>query len=71
MPAIVTENLTRRFGNFTAVNKVNIKVEPGEVFGFQFFSGSVMSRATEFTNFSSECEPAASRKPRPLPSVLM
>jgi ABC-2 type transport system ATP-binding protein len=40
MPAIVTENLTRRFGNFTAVNKVNIKVEPGEVFGFLGPNGS-------------------------------
>jgi len=40
MSAIVTENLTRRFGNFTAVNKVNIKVEPGEVFGFLGPNGS-------------------------------
>ena len=36
-----------------------------------FFSGSVMSRATVLTNFSSECEPSTPRKPRPLPSVLM
>jgi ABC-type multidrug transport system ATPase subunit len=40
MSAIVTENLTRRFGNFTAVNNVNLKVEPGEVFGFLGPNGS-------------------------------
>jgi ABC-type multidrug transport system ATPase subunit len=40
MPAILTEKLTRRFGNFTAVDKVNIKVEPGEVFGFLGPNGS-------------------------------
>jgi ABC-type multidrug transport system ATPase subunit len=40
MAAIVTENLTRRFGNFTAVDKVSIKVEQGEVFGFLGPNGS-------------------------------
>jgi ABC-type multidrug transport system ATPase subunit len=40
MPAIVTENLTRRFGKFTAVNRVNFTVERGEVFGFLGPNGS-------------------------------
>ena len=40
MPAIRTENLTRRFGDFTAVNKVSISVEKGEVFGFLGPNGS-------------------------------
>ena len=40
MPAIVTENLTRRFGKFTAVDRVNFKVERGEVFGFLGPNGS-------------------------------
>lgn len=40
MPAIVTENIVRRFGDFTAVKGVNIKVEPGEVFGFLGPNGS-------------------------------
>lgn len=40
MSAIVTKDLTRRFGDFTAVNKVTIKVEPGEVFGFLGPNGS-------------------------------
>lgn len=40
MPAIVTENLTRRSGRFTAVDRVNFKVERGEVFGFLGPNGS-------------------------------
>jgi ABC-2 type transport system ATP-binding protein len=31
---IDTENLTRTFGNLTAVNKLNLHIEKGEVFGF-------------------------------------
>jgi ABC-2 type transport system ATP-binding protein len=40
MPAIQTTNLTRRFGDFTAVNNVSITVEKGEVFGFLGPNGS-------------------------------
>ena len=40
MAAILTENLTRRFGDFTAVDGVNLRVEPGEVFGFLGPNGS-------------------------------
>jgi ABC-2 type transport system ATP-binding protein len=40
MFAIVTENLTRRFGKFTAVDQVNLTVERGEVFGFLGPNGS-------------------------------
>ena len=40
MPAIETKDLTRRFGDFTAVNKVSITVEKGEVFGFLGPNGS-------------------------------
>ena len=32
--AIEAINLTKRFGDFTAVNKVNFKIEKGEIFGF-------------------------------------
>ena len=31
---IETENLTRKFGDLTAVDSVNLKVNPGEIFGF-------------------------------------
>jgi ABC-type multidrug transport system ATPase subunit len=40
MHAIQTTNLTRRFGDFTAVNKVSLSVEKGEVFGFLGPNGS-------------------------------
>ena len=33
-PAISTENLTRRFGDLIAVEEVNLKVAPGQFFGF-------------------------------------
>ncbi len=33
-PAIVAEELTRRFGKFTAVDHVSFKIERGEIFGF-------------------------------------
>ena len=33
-PAIVAEGLTRRFGDFTAVDHVSFRIERGEIFGF-------------------------------------
>ena len=33
-PAIVAENLTRRFGSFTAVDHVSFSIRRGEIFGF-------------------------------------
>jgi ABC-2 type transport system ATP-binding protein len=33
-PAILTEGLTRRFGDFTAVEGVNLSVAPGQFYGF-------------------------------------
>ncbi len=40
MKAISTKDLTVRFGNFTAVDRVSISVEPGEIFGFLGPNGS-------------------------------
>ncbi len=34
MPAIATEGLTRRFGDFVAVDDVNLRVAAGQFFGF-------------------------------------
>jgi ribosome-dependent ATPase len=33
-PAIEAKGLTQRFGSFTAVDHVNFRIEPGEIFGF-------------------------------------
>ena len=40
MSAIKTEGLTRRFGDFTAVDHISFNVEKGEVFGFLGPNGS-------------------------------
>lgn len=40
MPAISTDQLTIRFGNFTAVDRVSLAVEAGEIFGFLGPNGS-------------------------------
>jgi ABC-2 type transport system ATP-binding protein len=38
--AIEAHELTRRFGDFTAVNRITFHVEPGEVFGFLGANGA-------------------------------
>ncbi len=40
MPAIVAEKIARKFGTFTAVKDVDLRVEAGEVFGFLGPNGS-------------------------------
>ena len=39
-PVIHTENLTKRFGNFTAVDNISFSVGKGEVFGFLGANGA-------------------------------
>jgi ABC-2 type transport system ATP-binding protein len=39
-PAIVARDLTRRFGEFVAVNRISFDVEVGEVFGFLGANGA-------------------------------
>jgi ABC-2 type transport system ATP-binding protein len=39
-PAIIVRNLTKRFGNFTAVDGINFEVYHGEIFGFLGPNGS-------------------------------
>jgi ABC-2 type transport system ATP-binding protein len=39
-PAILVKNLTKHFGNFTAVDDVNLEIQPGEIFGFLGPNGS-------------------------------
>lgn len=40
MSAIVVDELTRRFGDFTAVDRVSFEVKPGEIFGFLGANGA-------------------------------
>jgi ABC-type multidrug transport system ATPase subunit len=37
---ILAENLTRRFGHFTAVDSINLEIEKGDIFGFLGPNGS-------------------------------
>ena len=39
-PTILVKNLTKKFGNFTAVNNINFEVRQGEIFGFLGPNGS-------------------------------
>ena len=39
-PAIITKNLTKHFGDFTAVNGINFEAQRGEIFGFLGPNGS-------------------------------
>jgi ABC-2 type transport system ATP-binding protein len=39
-PVIQTERLTKRFGNFSAVNEITFEVAPGEIFGFLGANGA-------------------------------
>jgi ABC-2 type transport system ATP-binding protein len=40
LPVVITENLTRRFGDFTAVDHVSFTVEAGEIVGYLGPNGS-------------------------------
>jgi ABC-2 type transport system ATP-binding protein len=40
LPAIVARDLTRRFGTFTAVDRISFSVDAGEVFGFLGANGA-------------------------------
>lgn len=39
-PVIKTEKLTKRFGDFTAVDAITFEVQPGEIFGFLGANGA-------------------------------
>ena len=40
LPVIIVENLTKIFGNFTAVNSISFEVKKGEIFGFLGANGA-------------------------------
>src|SRR5690606_11442966 len=39
-PVIHTESLTKRFGDFVAVDQISFEVSPGEIFGFLGANGA-------------------------------
>ena len=40
MYSVEVKNLTKKFGNFTAVNNISFKVKEGEIFGFLGANGA-------------------------------
>lgn len=44
-PAVVVDNLVKRFGDFTAVDHISLQVERGEIFGFLGPNGAGKSTA--------------------------
>ena len=44
---IKTDRLTKRFGDFTAVNEISFEVFKGEIFGFLGANGAGKSRKME------------------------
>ena len=58
-PAIHTEDLTKRFGNFTALTDLNIDIQRGEVFGFLGPNGA--GKTTAIRTLLDEIRPSAGR----------
>ena len=56
---IEAENLTRRFGDFTAVNAINLQVGAGEIFGFLGANGA--GKTTAMRIFCGLLEPTSGR----------
>jgi ABC-2 type transport system ATP-binding protein len=56
---IEAENLTRRFGDFTAVDAISLKVAAGEVFGFLGANGA--GKTTAMRIFCGLLEPTSGR----------
>ncbi len=58
-PVIVAENLTRRFGDFTAVDAISLEVSGGEIFGFLGANGA--GKTTAMRIFCGLLEPSSGR----------
>src|SRR5580704_6361111 len=58
-PAISTEGLTRRFGQLTAVEDVNLRVAPGQFFGFLGPNGA--GKSTTIKMLTGLLAPSAGR----------
>jgi ABC-2 type transport system ATP-binding protein len=58
-PAIVTEGLTRHFGELVAVHDLNLRVEPGKFFGFLGPNGA--GKTTSIRMLTGMLEPTSGR----------
>jgi ABC-2 type transport system ATP-binding protein len=58
-PAIITEHLTRTFGQLVAVNDVNLRVAPGQFFGFLGPNGA--GKSTTIKMLTGLLAPSAGR----------
>ena len=58
-PTISTENLTRRFGDLVAVEDVNLRVAPGQFFGFLGPNGA--GKSTTIKMLTGLLAPSAGR----------
>ncbi|HEX7458550.1 MAG TPA: ATP-binding cassette domain-containing protein, partial [Ginsengibacter sp.] len=47
---ITAKELTKRFGNFTAVDKITFEVDKGEIFGFLGANGAGKTTAMRIIN---------------------
>ncbi|SHK01711.1 ABC transporter ATP-binding protein [Desulforamulus aeronauticus] len=54
---VTTRELTRRFGNFTAVDRLNLSIAPGEIYGFLGPNGS--GKSTTIRMLCGILEPSA------------
>ncbi|MCB0578733.1 MAG: ABC transporter ATP-binding protein [Phaeodactylibacter sp.] len=50
LPAITTDKLTKRFGDFTAVDQITFEVNKGEIFGFLGANGAGKTTAMRMLN---------------------
>ena len=46
---LVIDNLTKKFGRFTAVDSISLKVKRGEIFGFLGPNGVITSYSIHYT----------------------
>ncbi len=59
VPAVTTTGLTRRFGDFTAVQDVNLTVASGQFYGFLGPNGAGKSTTIKMLTGLSHPPPAA------------
>ncbi|MCP1715344.1 ABC-2 type transport system ATP-binding protein [Methanocalculus alkaliphilus] len=59
MPAVLVEGLTKRFGDFTAVDAISFEIEKGEIFGLLGPNGA--GKTTAISMLSTLLEPTSGR----------